>query len=77
MTDAQPVWDAVVAEHGLVEGDLARLASWWHSDADLGRTMEVFADMGRSRSAGFTGYRNTERAFLDLFERYRAERLIP
>jgi len=77
MTDAQPVWDAIVATHGLVEGDLARLASWWHSDADLGRTMEVFADMGRSRAAGFTGYRDTERAFLELFDRYRAERLIP
>ena len=77
MTDAQPVWDAIVHKHGLVEGDLARLASWWHTDADLGRTMEVFADMGRSRAAGFTGYRDTEQAFLDLFERYRAERLIP
>ncbi|POH63753.1 MULTISPECIES: SDR family oxidoreductase [Cryobacterium] len=77
MTDAQPVWDRIVASHGLVESDLTRLASWWHSDADLGRTMEVFADMGRSRAAGFTGYRNTEQAFLDLFARYRAERLIP
>jgi len=77
MADAQPVWNAIVARHGLVEGDLTRLASWWHSDADLGRTMEVFADMGRSRAAGFTGYRDTERAFLDLFDRYRAERLIP
>ena len=77
MTDAQPVWETVVAKHGLVEADLARLASWWHSDADLGRSMEVFADMGRSRAAGFTGYRNTEQAFLALFERYRAERLIP
>ena len=44
--------------------DLTRLASWWHTDADLGRNMEVFADMGRSRAAGFTGYRNTEQAFL-------------
>ena len=77
MTDAQPVWTAIAAKHDLVEADLSRLASWWHTDADLGRTMEVFADMGRSRAAGFTGYRNTEQAFLDLFERYRAERLIP
>ncbi|WEO77405.1 SDR family oxidoreductase [Cryobacterium sp. SO2] len=77
MADAQPVWDRIVARHGLVEADLTRLASWWHSDADLGRTMEVFADMGRSRAAGFTGYRNTEHAFLELFARYRAERLIP
>ena len=77
MADAQPVWDAIVAKHDLVEADLTRLASWWHSDADLGRTMEVFADMSRSRAAGFTGYRNTEQAFLELFDRYRAERLIP
>ena len=77
MADAQPVWDRVVAKHGLVEADLTRLASWWHSDADLGRTMEVFADMGRSRAAGFIGYRDTEQAFLALFDRYRAERLIP
>jgi nucleoside-diphosphate-sugar epimerase len=77
MTDAQPVWDRIVARHGLAEPDLTRLASWWHSDADLGRAMEVFADMGRSRAAGFTGFRNTEQAFLALFARYRAERLIP
>jgi len=77
MADAQPVWDRVVAKHDLVEADLTRLASWWHSDADLGRTMEVFADMGRSRAAGFIGYRDTEQAFLALFDRYRAERLIP
>jgi nucleoside-diphosphate-sugar epimerase len=77
MTDAQPVWDRVVAAHGLVEADLGRLASWWHTDADLGRTMEVFADMSHSRTAGFSGYRNTEQAFLNLFERYSAERLIP
>jgi len=77
MTDAQPVWDTIVAQYDLVEADLGRLASWWHSDADLGRTMEVFADMGRSRAAGFTGYRDTEKAFVTLFDRYRAERLIP
>jgi len=77
MADAQPVWDRVVAKHDLVEADLTRLASWWHSDADLGRTMEVFADMGRSRAAGFIGYRDTEQSFLALFDRYRAERLIP
>ena len=77
MADAQPVWDRIVAKHDLVEADLNRLASWWHSDADLGRTMEVFADMGRSRAAGFTGYRDTEQSFLALFDRYRAERLIP
>ena len=37
-----------------------RLASWWHTDADLGRTIETFTDMGRSRRLGFLGVRDTE-----------------
>jgi hypothetical protein len=28
---------------------LRRLAPWWHTDADLGRTIETFTDMGCSR----------------------------
>ena len=61
----------------LVEADVSRLASWWHTDADLGRPMEVVTDMSKSREAGFLGYRRTERSFTDLFDRYRAEGLIP
>jgi hypothetical protein len=54
-----------------------RMASWWHTDSDLGRGIEVVTDMGKSRDAGFTGYRRTLDAFIALFDRYRAERLIP
>jgi nucleoside-diphosphate-sugar epimerase len=77
MAGAAPVWAQVVAEHGLVEPDLARVASWWHTDSDLGRDIEVLADMSKSRLAGFTGYVRTSDAFLRLFDRYRAERVIP
>jgi hypothetical protein len=77
MADAAPVWAQLVEDHDLVEPDLARVASWWHTDSDLGRDMEVIADMTRSRLAGFTGYVSTERALLRLVDRYRAERLVP
>jgi hypothetical protein len=33
--------------------------------------------MGKSRDAGFTGYRRTLDAFTALFDRYRADNLIP
>ena len=66
-----------VPRHGLREADLGKLASWWHTDADLGRPMEVLADMGKSRKAGFTGYQSTPDAFDDLFARLEAERIIP
>ncbi|SDU92339.1 Nucleoside-diphosphate-sugar epimerase [Microlunatus sagamiharensis] len=77
LTPYEGEWAAIAERHGLAEADITRLASWWHTDADLGRPMEVVTDMSKSREAGFLGYRRTERAFTELFDRYRAERLIP
>lgn len=77
MADAAPAWAEIVAQHGLVEPDIARVASWWHTDADLGRDIEVMTDMSKSRLAGFTEHHRTRDSFTRLFERYRAARLIP
>jgi nucleoside-diphosphate-sugar epimerase len=72
-----PVWERIVAEHGLAEPDMHRLLSAWHSDADLGRPIEVVTDMSKSRRLGFLDYQPTDDAFFDAFARLRAERFIP
>jgi nucleoside-diphosphate-sugar epimerase len=77
MADAGPVWDAIVRKHGLQANKLDRLASWWHTDGDLGRDVECFNSMTKSRLAGFNDYQDTAQAFRDLFARLRAERIIP
>ncbi len=77
MADAAPIWDGIVDKYGLVPNPVETLASWWHSDADLGRTIETFTDMTKSRLLGFTDYQPTNRSFLDLFDRLRAEKVIP
>ncbi len=77
MAGREDQWRRIAAENNLSEPDLARVASWWHTDGDLGRNIEVVTDMGKSRDAGFTGYRRTLDAFTALFDRYRADRLIP
>ena len=77
MVGADEEWRAIADKYDLVEPDSARLASWWHTDGDLGRNIEVVTDMSKSREAGFLGYRRTDRAFTDLFDRLRRERLIP
>ncbi len=77
MGHADEVWAALVAEHGLAPYKASELASWWHTDADLGRTVETFAGMGKSRSAGFLDQQDSAASFLDLFDTLRERKIIP
>jgi nucleoside-diphosphate-sugar epimerase len=77
MAQDAPVWREIATKHGLAEPDLDRLTSAWHTDLDLGRPLEVMTDMANSRKLGFTAYQATDESFFDLFEKLRAERLIP
>ena len=55
----------------------SELASWWHTDADLGREVETFADMSKSRALGFLDFQDSARSFLDLFDTLREQKVIP
>ena len=77
MADDAAIWRDLAARHGLSEPDLGRLASPWHTDADLGRPIEVVTDMSKSRRMGFSLYQPTDDAFYALFEKLRGDRLIP
>ena len=77
MADAATTWAGIAKKHGLAEPDINRLVSWWHTDADLGRTLETFTDMGKSRDMGFSSFQRTEGSFLDLFARLREMKIIP
>lgn len=72
-----PIWDRIVQEQQLQPNPLNQLISPWHTDADLGRPMECITDMTKSRRLGFGEYQDSERSFLDLFDRLREERIIP
>ena len=77
LKDAAPAWRQIAQRHSLVEPDIDRLASAWHTDADLGRPIEVLTDMSKSRKLGFLDYQATDESFFDLFTRLRASRVIP
>jgi nucleoside-diphosphate-sugar epimerase len=77
MQNAGKQWSDIAGRYGLVESDIGKLASWWHTDADLGRPMEVITDMTKSRKAGFVDYQSTPDSFIDLFDELRAQRMIP
>ena len=77
MAGKEQVWADIAGKYGLAEDRLDRVASFWHTDSDLGVEVEVVADMTKSRLAGFDTYISTEQAFLELFDRYEADGLVP
>jgi nucleoside-diphosphate-sugar epimerase len=77
LADAAPRWTSIAQKYHLAEPDLNRLASAWHTDADLGRPIEVVTDMSKSRKHGFLAYQATNGSFFDLFARLRDAHIIP
>jgi hypothetical protein len=77
MQDAPGLWRRLAHTHGLAVDDVTRLASWWHTDADLGRTVPASADMAKSRALGFHSRQDSAASFLDLFRALRQDRLVP
>ena len=77
MDHADDVWARLVKEHGLADYRATQLASWWHTDADLGRQVETFADMSKSRALGFLDFQDSAQSFVDLFATLREQKVIP
>jgi nucleoside-diphosphate-sugar epimerase len=77
LADAAPIWAEIARAHHLAQTDLSVITSAWHTDADLGRPIEVVTDMSKSRKLGFLDYQATDDSFFDLFVRLREARIIP
>jgi nucleoside-diphosphate-sugar epimerase len=77
MVDAGPIWKKIATKYGLAVDNVNNLASWWHTDLDLGRPIEAFTDMSKSRNLGFLDYQETDGSFRHLFAELRANKIIP
>jgi nucleoside-diphosphate-sugar epimerase len=77
LASTEEIWRNIAKSHNLIEPNLNNLASAWHTDADLGRPIEVVTDMSKSRKFGFLDYQATDESFFDLFTRLRDDRIIP
>lgn len=77
LVDAAPIWGDIAKKHGLAESDLGVVSSAWHTDADLGRPIEVVTDMSKSRKLGFLDYQPTDDSFFELFAKLREAKIIP
>lgn len=75
--DKGKLWEEIAIQHKLVETDLCKVSSPWHTDADLSRPIEVITDMTKSRLMGFKEYKSTKQSFFDLFVQLRESNIIP
>lgn len=77
MADKGPVWDRIVARHGLIPTRIEDLALWGFGDFVFRQDWDVLSNMTRLRRTGFAGAVDSEAMFRDQIERYRAARLLP
>ena len=77
MAGDAPIWAEMAKQFELAEADMGKLISPWHTDADLGRPIEVVTDMSKSRKLGFLDYQASDDAFYKVFAKLRASKLIP
>ena len=77
MADKGPVWDRIVARHGLQPRPLASLASWEFGDFVFAKEWDLLTDTGKLRRAGFNVCVDTIAMLHDQLEQYREARLLP
>lgn len=77
MADKAPLWQRIVARHGLEPYPYDQLVRWRHGDFVFTPEFDVMSDTGKLRRAGFHELVDTEAMFLRLFDDYRRARIIP
>lgn len=77
MADKGTLWNRIVAKHGLKPYRYEEIVSWAYGDIVFSTDHDIISDMGRARRYGFHEVVDTEQMFLDVFESYRRDRIIP
>jgi nucleoside-diphosphate-sugar epimerase len=77
MADKAPVWDRIIARHGLKPTTYAQAALWPYADFVFTPGYDIMSDTLKLRQSGFADCLDTGQMFLDLFAHFRRERVIP
>ncbi|OWR28568.1 NAD-dependent dehydratase [Saccharibacillus sp. O23] len=77
MRDKEPLWNRMVAKHGLEPHAYRDVSSWAFGDFVFGWDYDFFADGTKARRLGFHEFVDTERMFFDIFDDFRRRGVIP
>ena len=77
LADKGPVWDKVVARHGLKRKALDEIVLWRYGDYVFAPEWDIMSSMEKARRFGFKERIDTHEMFAQLVAGYRAQRIIP
>jgi len=77
MVDKAPVWERIVAKHGLVPTPYEKTALWLYGDSIFTPGYDMMSSTLKLRQSGFAACVDTGRMFLDMFAHFRRTRVIP
>ncbi len=70
-------WQALVERHDLQPGALVDRVLWPYADYLFAPEWDIVSSMSKARRHGFGESVDSARMFIDLFERFRRDRIIP
>jgi hypothetical protein len=77
MADKEPVWQRIVARHGLRPTPYRDIAAWPFADYVFGCDWDVMTDTLKLRDVGFSEHVRSDAMFLRLFGRFRELGVLP
>jgi hypothetical protein len=77
MSDKEPVWERIVAKHGLKSQKLRDVAVWGYADSQLAQDYDVITSTTRLRQAGYHHVVDTEEMFVAQLSLYRQAKIFP
>jgi nucleoside-diphosphate-sugar epimerase len=77
MADKAPVWERIVARHGLRPHAYGEIVNWAYGDFVFTPEYDVVSSTLKARRYGFHECVDTEEMFPRLWDEMRAERIIP
>ncbi len=77
MADKGPLWDRIVAEHGLENYAMDSLVDWSWGDFVFGSAFDNVSSTVKIRKTGFNDCEDSEEVYLNALDNLRQRRIIP
>jgi len=77
MADKQPVWDRIVARHGLKPNSLKEMVNWKFADWVYSSEFDQISSLDKIRQTGWHESLRSDMMFFQLFQKLKDENVIP